>query len=115
MAKKHTHKYERRKLGKNKDYIVYACVLPDCTHYLERSLAKGMKSICWKCGNVFTMTMRSLTRRKPVCNDCLGTVRPDIAARNSKFKSTLNEKIKQIETSNEDLLGFLTTFVGDKK
>ncbi len=68
MAKKHIHRYERKKIGEN--YIVFRCNLPKCTHYLPKQLVKGKVSLCNKCGNEFILTSGSLLLAKPHCEDC---------------------------------------------
>lgn len=77
---RHIHKYKRKELGRKTSYIVYACMLPNCSHYLRRELMVGKESICWKCGEVFTLTHKNVgTDRqvKPKCPKCMkwvGTV-----------------------------------------
>ena len=70
--KRHIHKYQLRKLGKDKTYVVYACMLPGCNHYLEVSLAFGKETICWRCGNICTIPLRQTGRElvKPHCVKC---------------------------------------------
>lgn len=66
----HIHKYKRAELGNN-GYVIYRCMLPNCSHYLAQHLAVGRSSICWKCGDEFTMTMTSVKRSKPKCLECI--------------------------------------------
>lgn len=72
-TKKHTHKYGKVKPRKeNPDWVIYKCHLPGCTHYLHgETFVLGKQSICWLCGEEFTMSQRSL-KVKPECNRCLG-------------------------------------------
>ncbi len=65
-AFKHTHKYRRVRLGKNKRYTVYRCVRPNCTHFIEEKLVLGRSTICWKCGAEFIMTEKTM-KMKPNC------------------------------------------------
>lgn len=65
MAKKHVHRYRRAVLGK--DYVVYKCVLPDCTHYLSEQFIIGKKNLCWRCNEPHIIT-RKLA--KPHCVKC---------------------------------------------
>jgi hypothetical protein len=65
----HVHKYKKVKLGRG--YIVYRCVLPDCTHYLSAKHVVGQKNICWVCGKphvVYTDSNGVLAR--PHCKTC---------------------------------------------
>ena len=67
---KHVHKYYRVKLGKNKDYVVYRCESPGCTHYMPADLIVGCKSICHRCDKEFVIT-QNLMFKKPHCEDCI--------------------------------------------
>lgn len=67
---KHVHKYKKVKLGKGKDYVVYACALPDCTHYLPSDLIVGKQSLCWRCGDKFIINERNRNLKKPHCRNC---------------------------------------------
>lgn len=64
------HKYYRVVLGKLKDYIVYKCALPNCSHFVQRELAVNRQSLCWKCERPFILSLRDLTLAKPICKDC---------------------------------------------
>lgn len=70
MKVKHTHKYQRETLGK--DYIIYKCVLPGCTHYLPLPLIVGKVSICWNCGMEFIIRKgKNGINKKPKCENCV--------------------------------------------
>lgn len=69
------HKYQRGGIGKNKHYIIYQCMLPNCTHYLtpERVIGKSTKCSNFpKCNNVFEIEKSSITqeRIKLFCKEC---------------------------------------------
>lgn len=70
----HVHKYQKRKLGKNKDYVVFACALPNCRHYIAPQLAIGKASLCNKCGEIFLITAEMARpgreQLKPHCDSC---------------------------------------------
>lgn len=66
---KHTHRYERRDIGVKSPYLVYACTLPDCNHYLHPSLIPGKMSLCWHCGNPFQILKAEAKR--PKCVNCI--------------------------------------------
>jgi hypothetical protein len=68
-AQKHVHKYFRKRIGK--DYIVYACALPDCSHYLHESHIVGKRTVCWVCGRI-TIVYRDSNGilARPHCKDC---------------------------------------------
>ena len=65
----HIHKYERYIMGKN--YAVMRCVLPNCTHYIRKDLAKNKVSICHRCSNPFIIDGRALKMEKPCCINCI--------------------------------------------
>ncbi len=67
---KHTHRYERVDIGVTKEYFVYRCTLPDCSHYLPEALVVGKKSKCWRCGEEFVLT-KNLLFKKPHCENCI--------------------------------------------
>jgi len=66
----HVHKYMRVKLGKKKDFIVFKCMIPGCTHYLQRDLVVGRESICWVCGELMTLSMKTTTLKYPHHSYC---------------------------------------------
>jgi hypothetical protein len=65
MRKKHVHKYQRIKLPKGK--FIFRCMLPDCSHYLFEEFILGKSSICWYCGNPFTIDKTQRERARPHC------------------------------------------------
>lgn len=73
-SKTHIHKYILRNIGsKNKPRKVYACGFSDCTHFMpSASLVIGKKSICWGCGDEFTIARHQIyqKRKKLKCNRC---------------------------------------------
>jgi hypothetical protein len=54
---------------------VWACALPDCSHYMPKHLEQMMatkNTICWDCGEEFLLSPMSLMMDKPICLDCRG-------------------------------------------
>ena len=43
------HYYRRVRMGKDKKYVVFRCILPNCSHYVPKELAIGRQAVCWKC------------------------------------------------------------------
>jgi|SRR5215204_7081642 len=70
-SKKHIHRYQRAFIDKEKKYPVYRCNLPNCTHYLAKSLVKGKEGVCNRCGKTMIMGPLQLTLAKPHCLDCV--------------------------------------------
>lgn len=102
---KHIHKYQFKIIGK--DYRVFACALPDCTHYLAEELVVGKESICWKCGNVCTVRKENdgKIRHKPHHKTCN-------ASRQNR-KLVIAERPKEIAADAVDKL--LDELLGDSK
>jgi len=65
---KHIHKYQRDKLGKK--HIIYRCVIPGCTHYVSRKMAKNRLSICHVCNEPMIIDSFAITLAKPHHNEC---------------------------------------------
>lgn len=70
-----THKYEKVDLGREKPYLVYKCILPECTHYVPVHLAEGKASMCWRCGERHIVSKKTLLLKRPHCDDCTMTKR----------------------------------------
>lgn len=71
MSKKypdHLHKYKRITLGKN--YLVFKCVRPACTHYIPIKLAEGKLCECNRCGEPMILSKATMDLAKPHCIDC---------------------------------------------
>jgi hypothetical protein len=80
------HKYKRRWIGKAKDYEVYACVLPNCRHYIAPEHLEGKEYVCWRCGNTVVATVNTRSLAKPHCKNCTKTKSGKPAVK-SNFKS----------------------------
>ena len=67
---KHTHKYQRIKIGKNKR-VEFKCAIPGCVHHIIPELVLGRPSICWNCGDEFIITKYNIkAHAKPKCLKC---------------------------------------------
>ena len=70
---KHVHKYERVEVGKN-GWVVYRCVLPNCSHYLPTAaLVVGKQSICWGvCDGttIYSQDDYNQKLKRPMCSGC---------------------------------------------
>lgn len=77
--KQHVHKYRKVKLGKDGKYVVYACSLPDCSHFIPADLVIGKRSICWRCESEFIINEKTGALAKPHCRECTrGTEKVEI-------------------------------------
>ena len=76
MKKKHIHKFKRADIGRKngpndrKKFIVFKCILPDCTYYVEESLAEGKFCICNRCDSLMTLNKAAMMLAKPHCPSC---------------------------------------------
>lgn len=78
------HKYTRVKF-KETGTVLYKCAFPGCTHFIRQELVEGRTSVCWACGNEFTLTKNRLIK-KPTC----GCVK-----REKKHDSTLSNIVNE--------------------
>lgn len=91
MIQKHLHRYRRRNLTRDKSkppYIVFACLKPNCTHWIEVKMALGKEAECYICGNKFIIGKVELGQAKPHCVNCT-------KGKDGKVKA------KQIEVNDE--------------
>lgn len=99
MAKLHIHQYQRRVLGKNKDYIVYSCAT--CSHYIPEELVIGKQSLCNRCKKATVIVKKNREGgipHRPHCDDCTWT-------RSSKNKSSNEVKPSTMSSFIEQVLG----------
>ena len=77
--KQHTHQYVRtypHAFGSSpidKTKGVWACALPDCTHFMPHNVAdmvEGKLSLCNRCFEKFVLTRELMGIDKPICNSC---------------------------------------------
>lgn len=64
------HKYYRVEVAQNK---VWACALPDCTHYIPKhmeKLANGKATFCWGCNAEMTLNPSNMNEDRPQCENC---------------------------------------------
>ncbi len=84
---KHIHEYVRiqNQFPMEQRTIRYRCQHPDCTHFMDRELVRGKRTICSKCHLRETlMDYENLRRANPVCFHCSGTKKA--AAVRGKFE-----------------------------
>ena len=70
---KHIHQFQRRAIGKAKDYIVYACVQPNCSTYYSEEMILGKESRCNRCKDKVIFIKRNTSGKiphKPHCPEC---------------------------------------------
>jgi len=72
-SRRHVHKYYRALVAGIK---VWACGLPECTHYMPshmETLVNGKASICWNCDERMILNPSNMADDKPICDDCTAT------------------------------------------
>ncbi len=82
---KHIHEYVRVQPKPEHKTVRYRCQHPDCSHFVDRELLRGKRTICSKCHLTETlMDYENLRRAEPVCFKCSNTKRA--AAVRGKFE-----------------------------
>lgn len=101
---KHIHRYILRNLGsKEKPRKLYACSLPDCTHFMPTNkLVIGKHSLCWGCGEQFVIGYDQIRAHqvKPTCRDCKDKRPCNLPKVKEIQLKRLKEKEKQDEAIN---------------
>jgi len=72
MTKKmanHLHQYMRVTLGK--DYVVFRCMKPGCTHYIDIKLAPNRLCECNRCGEPMVLGKYAMSLVRPHCDNCI--------------------------------------------
>ena len=74
---KHIHKYRRTRYGKS---TIYKCVISGCNHFIQKDIAEGRLCVCWRCGNPFIITKRTLRccPAMPHCEECFPKTEQDL-------------------------------------
>jgi ribosomal protein S27AE len=94
-GKKHIHKYHKISLN---TVMVWACALPNCSHYMPKHLdgmVLGKASYCWNCGNQMVLDSNNIEMDKPICINCAHpTVDPilDLTKKFNDINTTEPEK-----------------------
>lgn len=60
---RHNHVYKRVNLGKDKEYIVYKCIKPGCSHFVREELILDRVAECPECEGIFTIKKPNLSRK----------------------------------------------------
>lgn len=84
-AADHLHRYKKVNLGRDgKEYLVYRCTKPLCTHYLRIDMAEGVMCECNRCGNPMIIDREILIKSggkpmaKPHCINCTKKKQPNL-------------------------------------
>lgn len=73
----HLHRYKKKNIGVNgKEFLVYVCTKPACSHYIRMDLAEGRLCECNRCGEAMIIGRETMTKSSgkpmtlPHCVDC---------------------------------------------
>lgn len=70
MKPKHEiHKLYRTQF-KQSGTIIYRCGIPGCPTFFYEPLIVGKISECWRCGESFVITKKTIRNKKLHCEDC---------------------------------------------
>ena len=100
-TKRHTHRYKYVNIGKkDKPLNVYACSLPDCSHFMppnSERLLIGKETVCWQCLRTTIMTPDIVGRHivNPRCYECR-TGKTDITGPKKKEAETIDSAIDML-------------------
>lgn len=93
MSKKHDslHRYQLINIGKGKEYKVYHCNLPNCSHYMLPERMFNVVSLCNRCNMPFEWNKDKNRRQvKPHCEACTkNKVASDVKKPNSVDKNAI--------------------------
>ena len=99
----HIHKYHKIDIGSfRKPYFVYACAVPECTHYIKVERAVGRTTQCVVCSKPYEITKADLRYVRIACDDCKGK-----RVRNPKIK----EQIEQNKESQQQAVDILDELI----
>lgn len=108
-SKRHRHKYHNVVFGASH---VWACALPDCTHYMPNhmsAMVEGKASICWQCGEDMILDKSNMKENQPRCENCrLGIESVEVplsSAMTDRLKKT--DDTPKVSISEDTILGFL--------
>jgi len=88
----HLHRYRKVNIGTNgKEFLVYRCTKPSCTHYVRLDLAEGRLCECNRCGKAMVIGRETLTKSSgkpmavPHCSECIKRRKTNEMEEISKF------------------------------
>ena len=88
----HLHKYKKVDIGSDgKEFLVYKCMKPACSHYIRLELVEGKLCECNRCGEPMIITKATLTHSsgkpmaRPHCGNCVKRKKPDDIAAIAAF------------------------------
>lgn len=91
-APNHIHKYKKVDIATgDKEFLVYKCMKPLCSHYIRMDLAEGKMCECNVCGDPMIITRETLVHSsgkpmaKPRCNNCVKRRKSDDIAALADF------------------------------
>lgn len=98
MSLKHKgfHRYELKNIGTRKEYKVYHCNLPGCTHYKPQNMMSNVMSLCNRCDEPFLWDKEKNRRSvKPHCDKCTKNVKHEGQFKSKKPKPEVDRNAVQ--------------------
>ena len=70
---KHIHLYRRMDLSNSpeKEYLVFKCIKPLCSHYIRVELAFGKLCECNRCHEPMILDKETVQLARPHCQECI--------------------------------------------
>jgi hypothetical protein len=89
----HLHRYKKVDIARkgDKEFLVYKCTKPICSHYIRMDLVEGKMCECNRCGEPMIITKETLTHSsgkpmsKPHCGNCVKRKKSDDIAALADF------------------------------
>lgn len=106
-SRRHRHKYHLVAMGANH---VWACALPDCTHYMPNhmeAMVEGKASICWQCGEDMILDKENMKDKQPRCYNCKTGIVAELPMTPVLKERLNNQESPKISISEETILSFL--------
>lgn len=95
------HKYYWSQFKVSKT-VIYRCGVEGCTHFIYEPLVVNRLSLCWRCGDAFVITVKSLRSKKLHCESCT-------RGKHNKIKEKTIVEIKQ-EAELDDVMRMIEGF-----
>jgi hypothetical protein len=105
-ASRHLHKYKKINLARNqgtgkREYYVYKCLKPACSHYIRVDLAEGKLCECNRCGQPMIIGKSTLLLTLVHCNECTKK-KKDITPAKEAIEQFLSGNKTEINSHDSD-------------
>ena len=104
--KAHTHKYLKTQF-KTSETLIFRCMKAGCSHFLYEPMIVGKFSECWRCGEDFLITKKTIANKKLHCPDCTWD-------KHKKIKPAVESQVEGGEEIFSDFITSLNEIPEDK-